>query len=262
MIRVPISTLVRSLGVAALCAAVIAPVFAANQTLLVFPVDKPEAVDQGVADAVLSGLRSRVAGPVKYDAMAFSPTSALAKMAVTGGTLTAAQVAGPYTPETASAIARAVGADMALVASVEDASVDTAANKATVTISAQLLGALDGKAVKTAGASGEAVNASSPQLSLLRQAADAAAGKAAAQLFGASANAPGPVVRPQPGKTPGATSEGAVPTPPAAKKSKKGGKTGLLIGGLILVGVIIASSHGSSGGGTNTGGGGPPPFPF
>lgn len=260
MIRVPITTLLRAAGVVALSATVLSPVFAVNQSLLVFPVDKPESVDQSVADTVLSGLRARVGSGVKYDAMTFSAKSALVTRAVAGGSLTAAQVAGPFTAESASTIARAVGADAALIASVVDAAVDTAASKATVTISAQLVAAADGKPIKTAGASGDATMAATPDLALLRLAADNAAGKAVAQLFGASAKPGAPVTTLQPGQTSGATSQGAAVIPQAGKKAKKSSQSGLLIGGLILVGVIIASSH-HSGGGSNTGGG-PPTFPF
>lgn len=258
MIRNPISTLLRAVGLAAFSAAVISPVFAANQSLLVFPVDKPESVDQSVADTVQSGLRARIGAGVRYDAMTFNAKSALISRAVAGGSLTAAQVAGPYTAESASVIARAVGADAALVSSVEDAAVDTAAGKATVTISAQLVTAVDGKAIKTAGASGDATKAATPDLALLHLAADAAAGKAATQLFGAAGKAGGPVVA-EPGKTPGGTSQGALTNPPA-KAKKKSGKSGLLIGGLILAGIIIASS--SHGGSSSGNGGGPPPIPL
>ena len=261
MIRVPIATLLRAVGVAALSAVVMSPAFAVNQSLLVFPVDKPESVDQSVADTVLSGLRARVGSGVKYDAMTFSAKSALVMRAVAGGSITAVQAAGPFTAESASTIARAVGADAALIASVEDATVDTAASKATVTISAQLVSAADGKPLKTAGASGDAVLASTPDLALLRLAADNAASKAVAQLFGSSATPGAPVAVLKPGQTSGATPQGAIAIPEGGKKAKKGNKSGLLIGGLVLAAVSIASSHSGGGGGSNTGGG-PPPFPF
>lgn len=245
---------------AALCLAAALPGLAASSTLLVFPVDKPDTVDQSVADTVSSALRSRVAASGKYDAMTFYAKAPLVARALASGAITPAQMAGPYTADNAAAISRAVGADFALIGSVEDASSDEAAKKANVTISVQLVSAVDGKPIKTAGASGEGTNPTMAVGALYRLAADNAAGKAAAQVFAAVPTPPANGTNAAaPGKTTGGTPPADITPPKSAKKSKKN-NTGLLIGGLVLVGVIAAASHHSSGGGS--GNGGPPPFPF
>lgn len=259
MSTVSTSTVRSVICAAALCLTAALPGFAANRTLLVFPVDKPDTVDQSVADTVSSALRSRVAASGGYDAMTFYAKAPLVARALASGGITQAQMAGPFTADTAAAISRAVGADYALIGSVEDASADEAAKKANVTISVQLVSASDGKSLKTAGASGEGASPTLATDALYRLAADNAAAKASAQVFGAIAPAPG-VTGVTPGKTTGGTPPSGIATPKVAKKSKKN-NSGLLIGGLVLIGVIAASSH-HGGGSGNGGSGGPPPFPF
>jgi len=261
MSTVTTSSARRLLCTAALCLAAALPGLAASSTLIVFPVDKPDNVDQSVADTVLSALRNRVAASGKFDAMTFYAKAPLVAHALASGSITQAQMAGPFTPDSAAAISRAVGADYALLGSVEDASSDAAAKKASVTISVQLVSAADGKAVKTAGASGEGVNASLAPDALVRLAADNAAGKAAGQIFASTPGAvtPGTNVT-KPGKTAGGTTPANIAPAKPAKKGKKN-NSGLLIGGLVLVGVIAAASH-HGGGSSGSGSSGPPPFPF
>lgn len=252
------------------------------QSIIVFPFDKPDTVDQSVADTVTNGIRNRIPNVAGYEATTYNPKSPLIRRAVAAGELTQTQIAGPFDAASAAEVALAAGVDNALVGSVESATNDGATAK--VSISVQLVSSRGGEVQKTAGVTGSATAQTgvAPD-AVLRLAADDAAAKAITQVFGTS-NAPGavvsnpangstpevapPAVTPpaavQPGVQPPAT---ALPTGsiPVAGKQRHKSNTGLIIGGLAILGLIIAAagnSSGGGGGGGNNGGGGPPIFPF
>lgn len=291
----------RLAGAAALAAACLLPAAAQQfvplpQSVIVFPFDKPDNVDQSVADAATTGLRNRMANVTGYEATTFNPKSPLIRRAISAGELTQTQLAGPFDAASAAAIAMAAGVDNALVGSVESASNE--GGTASVSISVQLIGARDGQVQKTAGATGTAATAGLAPDALLRAAADDAAAKAVAQVFGSKAGAgadtgaapatgatttpPGQTNATAAGEQPNAGVTGTqpgtklnIPTAPAGLPSgsiptegsrKRKSNTGLIIGGLALLGLIIAASGsgggGGNGGGGNNGGGGPPTFPF
>jgi hypothetical protein len=275
---------IRISGAAALMAACYLPAMAQTyvplpQSVIIFPFDKPDAVDQSVPDTVVSGIRARMNGIPGYDATTFNPRSPLIRRGIQSGELTQTQVAGPFDAPSGAVVAKAAGVDTALVGSVESASADAGA--ATVTVSVQLVSARDATVQKTAGVTGTSSQAGLAPDALMRAAADDAAAKATAQIFGSSGTAPvapgavNPVVPPAPGTvgatTPPSTTNaapaglptGSIPTANAGKK--KHGNSGLILGGLALLGIIIAASGGGGGGGGgggNNGGGGPPIFPF
>lgn len=288
----PFRTLARVAGAAALAAACLQtaaaqqPYVPLPQSVIVFPFDKPDNVDQSVADTVTAGIRNRMASVSGFEATTFNPKSPLIRRAVSAGELTQTQLSGPFDAASAAAVALAAGVDNALVGSVETVSNDNGAAK--VSISVQLVSARDGAVQKTAGATGAATAQAglAPDASL-RSAADDAAAKAVAQIFGPSGNAGAgagmntggegqPAVSGTPGGTavtPPAHSNLNIPTAqgqypaggiPVESKRKKSSSTGLIIGGLALLGLIIAASSNGGGGssGGNNGGGGPPTFPF
>jgi hypothetical protein len=234
---------------------------AAAQTgpsVIVFPADKPEAVDQSVADTFTASLRGRVEATHLYDAMVFNAKSPLVVRAVQSNSLTQTQVAGPFDLETSSSVAKAVGADFALVSSVEDASADAAAGSGKVTVTVQLVNASTSRAVKSAGVSGSASSKGLAADALVRLAADNAAEKAIAQMFPQAAGTTTGVKAP---RTKPVVSPAGLPTGSLPVEHKKRGKNALLIlGGVALVGIIIAASGGS--GSSSNSGGGPPPLPF
>jgi hypothetical protein len=282
--------LIRISGAAALMAACYLPAMAQTyvplpQSVIVFPFDKPDAVDQSVPDTVVNGIRSRMDRVQGYDTTTFNPRSPLIRRAIQGGDLTQTQVAGPFDAPSGAAVAKAAGVDDALVGSIESATAD--AGTATVSVSVQLVSARDASVQKTAGVTGTSTQAGLAPDALLRAAADDAAAKATAQIFGSSntaaAVAPGtgsaviptaPGTQPpavgatNPATTPNTAAPAGLPTgsiPTVNSGKKKHGNSGLILGGLALLGIIIAASGGGGGGGGgggNNGGGGPPVFPF
>jgi len=242
---------------------------AAKPTLLVFPFDRPENVDPTIADTIASAIRNRLQAMGRYEFMTYNTRSALVQRAIQSGSISRDDAEGPFEGNTGADIARTLGLDYALAGIVDDASMDVVANTATVTVSAQLVAARAGQVLQTAAASGSATETAIAADALMRRAADDAAAKLVAQLFGGTTPPTGitPIVTPGP-TTPTVTNgTGTMPMPtdsiPVERKGKKKNNNLLLFGGIALLGIIIAGSGGGGGGGNGGGGGtNPPPIPL
>lgn len=232
----------------------------ARQSLMVFPIEVAEGVPAGVAEAAHNAVRNAVSASGKYEVGSFYARSPLVIRAIQTNLITREASLGPFTSQSVAPIAKALGAHLAVVGSVEDYSYSDAEHKAAMVLSLQLVSAADGSVLSTAVVSSEIAKPELTDTSAPITVAADVAGKAAAQILGVTipAGSNNSTLTPVPTNATTPAITGAAPAPRKKSKTKN---TLLIVGGVALLAVLL----GSGGGGGGNGGGdgdGPPPFPF
>jgi len=160
------------------------PPHVSPNTVIVFPFENNTMVGgKELSEALEGEVKSGVLRAGTYSIASFYTASPLLLRARQDGSLTPLEIdgvvdpmRGTVDPTRAAAVAQRMGGRYALLGSIEQADVDTAAHRANVTVTVQMLDSLTGTPVKTAGVTGTFTGTASdsPQALVNAAARDAA----------------------------------------------------------------------------------------
>jgi hypothetical protein len=206
-------------------------------TVIVFPFENNTMVGGKELSETLEGeVKSGILRAGTYSIASFYPASPLLQRARQDQSLSRDDIdnvvdpmRGTVDPTRAAAVAQRMGGRYALLGSIEQADVDTAAHRSNVTVTVQMLDSLTGMPVKTAGVTGTFTGtASDTPHALVDAAARDAARRALTELGLASGT---PVVTPP-------TMQGGIDTSKPAPK-RRSTSYWLPLG--VLLGVLVVS---------------------